>query len=121
MDPRAYAVAADVVVALHFGWIVFLIGGALVGRRVRRVRSLHLAGLAYSVLLQINAWTCPLTYLELWLRLQGRASSYRGSFVTHYLERLVYLEVPPQWLLPATALIIGVSVALYLRRPVAAA
>jgi hypothetical protein len=51
--------------------------------------------------------------------MRAGASSYRGSFLGHYLERLVYLEMPPQWLLLATGLIVGVSAAIYLRRPAA--
>jgi hypothetical protein len=116
MDQQAYAIAAELVVAVHFAWIVFLIGGAVIGRRNRAVRALHLAGLGYSVLLQLNGWICPLTYLELWLRERGRAADYRGSFLAHYLERLIYLQVAPEWVLLGTGLIIGLAAALYLRR-----
>lgn len=117
MNHHAYALAADVAVAVHFGWILFLIGGAAIGRRVLWVRTLHLAGLGYSVLLQLNGWICPLTDLELWLRTRGGTSAYSGSFVAHYFERLVYLEVEPAWVLLATGAIVGGSVAVYLRRP----
>jgi hypothetical protein len=40
MNPYAYAIAADIVIAVHFCWILFLIGGVLIGRRTRWVRAL---------------------------------------------------------------------------------
>jgi len=109
-----FRIAADGVVVIHFGWILFLIGGAFIGRRVRWVRWLHLASLGYSVLLQTFSWICPLTYLEIWLRRRGTPGRiYSGSFVVHYLERLIYLGVPRTWLLVLTGIVIGISVAVY--------
>jgi hypothetical protein len=108
-----YKIAADVVVAIHFTWILFLIGGAFIGRRVRWVKWTHLAALGYSVLLQAFSWICPLTYLELWLWNRTPAGSYSGSFIVHYMEKLVYLEVPRGLLFVLTGLVIGISAVVY--------
>ena len=108
-----FNIAADIVVAFHFVWILFLIGGAFVGRRVRWVMWMHLAALGYSVLLQIFSWICPLTYLEVWLRSRGGGKTYPGSFIAHYFEKLVYLEISRGWLFLFTAIIIGTSAAVY--------
>jgi hypothetical protein len=108
-----YKIAADVVVAVHFGWILFLIGGAFIGRRVRWVMWVHVAALGYSVLLQSFSWTCPLTYLEFWLWNRTPAGSYSGSFIAHYLEKLIYMEIPRGLLLVLTGIVIGISVAVY--------
>ena len=108
-----YRMAADIVVAIHFAWILFLIGGAFIGRRVRWVMWTHLAALGYSVLLQAFSWICPLTYLEIWLWNRTPAGSYSGSFIAHYLEKLVYMEIPRGLLFVLTGIVIGFSAVVY--------
>jgi hypothetical protein len=108
-----YNIAADIVVAIHFTWILFLIGGAFIGRRVRWVMWTHLIALGYSMLLQLFSWICPLTYLEFWLRSRGVGETYAGSFIGHYLQRLVYLEIPRPLLLILTGIVIGISAVVY--------
>ena len=112
-----YKMAADFVVMIHLAWILFLIFGALIGRYVAWVKRLHIGGLAFSVLLQVFSWYCPLTYLEVWLRDRHDPSlSYTGSFIAYYAERLVYLEVSREVVFVMTGLLIAFSVFLYLFR-----
>ena len=108
-----YIIAADFVVAIHFGWILFLIGGAFIGRRVRWVMWTHLAALGYSVLLQAFSWICPLTYLELWLWNRTPAGSYSGSFIAHYLEKLIYMDIPRGLVFALTGVVIVTSAVVY--------
>ncbi len=111
---QAYRLAADAVVVLHFGWIVFLISGSLIGRRMPWVKWMHILGLVYSILLQVFSWICPLTYLEVWLRSRSTSGEpYSGSFIIHYLEKLVYMEVPRGLLFVLTGLVIVISVTVY--------
>ena len=99
-----YQLLADVVLTLHFAIVVFVVGGlvlTLVGnlRTWRWVnglwfRSAHLAAVAVVV---AQAWfgaVCPLTSLEMWLRANARAAAYRGSFIEHWLQRILYYEAP---------------------------
>ena len=105
-----WKLAADVVVVLHLLWIAFIIGGALVGRRVRWVKWAHIGALTFSVLLQAFGWICPLTSLEHWLRRRhDPALAYSGDFIAHYAERLVYLEAPRSAVFLVTLLIVGLS------------
>lgn len=91
----AWKITADVIVVVHFLWILFIICGALIGRWVRWVKWLHVGALAFSVCLQLFQWTCPLTHLEVWLRQRHNpALGYVGDFLAHYAERLVYLPAP---------------------------
>ena len=101
---------ADTTVLLHLLWVLFLIGGSYWGRRHRPVMFVHAAGLAFSVILQFAGWYCPLTHLELWLRQRhDPALAYPGSFIVHYTEKLVYLEVPPALVLSLTVLLVVVN------------
>ncbi|MCX7836031.1 MAG: DUF2784 domain-containing protein [bacterium] len=102
-----YKILADFVVLIHFLWIVFLMIGSLVGVHYRLVKWIHGLGLLFSVFLQIFQWYCPLTYLEIWLRAKhDPALTYTGSYIIHYLEELVYLEVSRTVIFVATVVII---------------
>src|SRR5574341_1842601 len=106
--------AADLVVFIHLLWIVFIIGGAVIGRRTVWVKWLHVGALTFSFLLQGFHWICPLTYLEVWLRRGADPSAgYPGDFLAHYAERLVYLPAPPAAVFCATVLIVGLSLWAY--------
>jgi polyferredoxin len=100
-----YQFLADAVLTLHVGLVVFVVGGlaAIVAgnlsgwRWVNRLwwRSAHLAAIA---VVAGEAWfgaACPITVLEMALRSRARESTYGGSFVEHWLQRLLYYEAPP--------------------------
>jgi hypothetical protein len=114
-----YQIAADIVVGIHLLWILFIIFGALPGRRWLTVRLLHLASLIFSVLLQSFGWLCPLTHLEVWLHEQQNATGYSGSFIAHYLEKLIYLDASAGYIFIGTIVVIILSLLLYQpwRRP----
>lgn len=91
----AYRVLADVVVAVHLLWILFLIFGAYWGRKNRAVMVVHGAGMLFAVVINLLGWYCPLTHLEAWLMRKQGVPSYPGSFIGHYAYKLVYIDVPP--------------------------
>ncbi len=102
--------AADLVVLIHLLWIAFIIGGAVIGRRIGWVRWLHVGALTFSILLQLFRWICPLTFLEVWLRRQADpTAAYPGDFLAHYAQRLVYLPAPPEAVFFATVVIVSLS------------
>ena len=89
-----YRIFADFVVLVHFLWIVFLFFGAVWGVRSKVIRIIDVSGLSFAVLIQVLGWYCPLTHLEVWLRSKDNpALPYTGSFIIHYLEKIVYLEL----------------------------
>ena len=103
-DDTPYHLLADVVITLHFFVVVFVVGGlvlTLIGnlsgwRWVNALwfRCAHLVAITVVV---AQAWfgaTCPLTSLEMWLRANAREASYSGSFIEHWLQRLLYYEAP---------------------------
>jgi len=108
--------AADLVVAIHLLWILFLVFGAIPGARWAWARWLHLAALGFSVLLQLFGWVCPVTHLEVWLRHASGTPSYEGTFIGHYLERIVYASFPPTLLLAGTFIVLAVSLWIYFGR-----
>jgi len=109
-----YSLFADIVVGIHFLWILFLIFGAIPGSRFMWVRILHICSLIFSVTLQLNNWICPLTHLEVWLRARS-GWIYSGGFIRHYVEKLVYLEAPHWVTFAGTLVVIAVTALIYLR------
>lgn len=86
MLPR---IAADLLVILHLGFIVFVLIGGLFVLRWRWVLFLHVPAAVWGTLIELLGWRCPLTPLEQYFR-QLNGLSYHGGFVDHYILPLVY-------------------------------
>jgi uncharacterized membrane protein len=81
------------------------------------MRIFHIAGLLFAVILQIFGWYCPLTYIEIWLREKHDPSiTYKGSFIIHYVEKLVYIDLTREMIVVLTLVLVSVSAYLYLKR-----
>lgn len=90
---------ADLVMLVHFAWIVFILAGLALARLRPWLVWAHLASLLVILALNLGGWYCPLTLLEYWLRAQDPAApAHAGSFLFVYLDRLVYLRLPEVWL-----------------------
>ena len=99
-----YLLAADAVLLLHVLFVAFVVAGLLLilaGRLlswdwVRNwwFRVIHLGAIGIVVL---QAWLgviCPLTRLEMYLRDKAGDTTYAGSFVSHWLEAILYYRAP---------------------------
>jgi len=112
-----YKILADIVVFIHFLWIVFLIFGAFWGSRHKAVKIVHIAGLVFAFILNVFDWYCPFTHLEVWLRARhDPALSYTGSFIIHYVEKVVYIELPGNIIFLFTIFLCVINAWLYLRK-----
>src|SRR5438093_4826214 len=96
MAPGLYRAMAAGVLSLHAAYIVWVIFGAFFTRGRPQVAALHVATLVYGVIIEIFGFWCPLTALEEWLQVRGGVSAYRGPFLLHYLDAVVYPNIPPE-------------------------
>ncbi len=85
-----YRWLADLVLALHLGFILFVVLGALLLRRWPRAIYLHLPAAVWGALIEFTGGQCPLTPLEQYLRQRGGRPGYRGGFIEHYLTAAIY-------------------------------
>ncbi len=101
-----FRLAADVVVALHFGFIVFVVAGGFLVWRWRRLAWVHLPVAAWGALIEFTGWICPLTPLENALRRRAGEAGYAGGFIEHYVIPIIY----PAGLTPRLQIILGIAV-----------
>jgi multisubunit Na+/H+ antiporter MnhB subunit len=104
MHADFYRNFADLVLVTHVAFVAFVVvglililcGGVLGWRWVRNpwFRMTHLAGIALVV---VQAWLgiiCPLTTFEMHLRDRAGDPTYSGTFVAHWLHKLLFYEAP---------------------------
>jgi hypothetical protein len=96
----------DLLVLIHFGFILFVFLGGLLVWRWPRVMWLHLPAMAWGAAIEFVGFICPLTPLENRLRMAAGADVYAGGFVERYIMPVVY----PEGLDRSTQLVLGALV-----------
>lgn len=119
-DPLPYQLFADATLAVHVGVVLFVGGGLvlIIAGNLRGwqwvnalwFRAAHLAAIAVVVAESWFGVVCPLTSLEMWLRARARAATYTGSFVEHWLQRILYYDAPA-WAFALAYSLFGLAVA----------
>ncbi|HZN99355.1 MAG TPA: DUF2784 domain-containing protein [Gemmatimonadales bacterium] len=97
---------ADLVVLLHFTFVIFVVFGGLLALRWPKVAYVHLPVAVYGALIELVGWICPLTPLEKRLRASAGLEGYEGGFVEHYILPVLY----PAGLTRGVQLILGAVV-----------
>jgi hypothetical protein len=104
MQPADWRALADAVLLLHGAVVVFVVGGLLL-IVVGNLRGwswvngawLRLAHLAAILVVVAEAWfgvVCPLTALEQAARARAGEAGYGGGFIEHWVQRLIYYDLP---------------------------
>jgi len=110
---------ADIILVVHFLFIIFVVLGQasiIVGyfNDWSWVRNLifRIAHLFSIGLVVVQAWAgqfCPLTLWESELREAVGAHPYTGTFVQHWVGRIIYYD-GPQWIFTAIYTLFGTIV-----------
>lgn len=85
-------ILADLLVAIHFGFILFVVLGGVLALKWRWLVWLHLPAALWGALIEFAGWICPLTLIENRLR-AAHGSGYSSSFIEHYLIPVIYPSV----------------------------
>jgi hypothetical protein len=104
LPPAVAGWLADAILALHVGIVLFVVLGQLAilvgawrGWSWVRNFAFRLSHLLPMVFIAAQAWLgqlCPLTTWEQALRRHAGQEAYAGSFVAHWLSRLIFFEAP---------------------------
>ena len=105
--------AVDLTVAVHFAFILFVIFGGLLSLKWPWLKWAHPPTLLYGLLTEVFNWYCPLTILEMKLRREAGLALYEGSFISEYLNRLIYLDVSQGALIAGAIVVCVLNLMIY--------
>jgi uncharacterized protein DUF2784 len=94
---------ADLVVVVHFAFVLFVVMGGFLVLRWRRLAYLHVPAAIWGAWIEFTGRICPLTPLENALRARSGEAGYSGSFIEHYLLPTLY----PSGLTRTVQLVLG--------------
>ena len=89
-----YSALEAAILVFHLLWITWILLGWLFTRGRPVLTWLHIASLVWGVVVELGPWPCPLTMLEQWLEVQSGTPAYQQGFLVHYLDKLVYPDLP---------------------------
>jgi Protein of Unknown function (DUF2784) len=107
------AILADLVLIVHFAFVLFVAVGGVFVLKWRRLAWLHIPAAIWGVAIEFAGWICPLTPLEVRLRELAGESTYHGDFIARYLMPFIYpegLTRDAQVVLGAAALVFNAAI-----------
>jgi hypothetical protein len=105
---------ADLVVLLHFGFVLFvMLGGLLVFWR-SWIAWCHIPAVLWGAGIEFLGWICPLTPLENMLRTRGGDTGYASGFIEHYIMPILYpAALTRKMQIGFGIIVLGVNIAVY--------
>ena len=85
-----YRFAADALVVLHLGFVVFVVLGGLLVWKYPRIAWVHVPAALWGIGIEAVGAVCPLTYLEVALRERAGEAGYATGFIEHYVVPVLY-------------------------------
>ena len=85
-----YELAADLILIVHFIFIIFVVFGALLFFVVKKIVFIHIPALIWGSYIELTHSICPLTYLENWFLNKANLTIYSEGFIQNYLVPIVY-------------------------------
>jgi hypothetical protein len=67
---------------------------AAAGYIVAQLTTLHIASLAWGIAIELGPWPCPLTAAQQWFQTRPGQTPYHESSLAHYLDKLIYPDLP---------------------------
>ena len=111
-----YCALATAILFPHALFILWVVFGALLVRSRPVLRWLHIASLVWGILTEVLPWPCPFTLLENWLKGRAGIEPYRGGFLLHHLDKLVYPDISANVLTIAGVIVCVANLAFYARQ-----
>ena len=85
-----HELAADIILIIHFLFILFVIFGALLFFVAKKIVFIHIPAIIWGSYIELTHSICPLTYLENWLLQKANLTTYSEGFIQYYLVPIVY-------------------------------
>lgn len=117
--PALYTFAADSILLIHvlvvlfnvLGLFLIFIGNMRNWSWIRNpwFRLAHLISISIVVILSWLNTVCPLTTIEMTLREYAGDTAYTGTFISHWLETVLYYQAPA-WVFAVSYTLFGILV-----------
>ena len=114
--PQWYDTAAVAMLVLHLAWILWVIFGVLWTRGRPWLAAFHIGSLLWGIAVELSPWPCPLTMAEQFFERSAGIAPYRGSFLLHWLDRIVYPNLSVRLLTICGVAVCVANLAIYLLR-----
>jgi len=85
-----HELAADIILIIHFLFILFVIFGALLLFVEKKIVFIHIPAIIWGSYIELTSSICPLTYLENWFLHKANLTTYSEGFIQNYLVPIVY-------------------------------
>lgn len=104
---------AILVLFVHLAWLAIVIFGALWTRGRPLWSALHILTLFWGIVVELGPWPCPLTLAESYFEARAGLPAYQGSFLMHYLDAIVYPNLPTWIVTSAGVAVCAFNLAIY--------
>ena len=85
-----YEIAADLILIIHFTFVLFVVFGALLIFASIKIIFIHIPAVIWGSYIELTNSICPLTYLENWFLHKANLTTYSEGFIQNYLVPIVY-------------------------------
>ena len=85
-----FEIFATLILLLHFSFILFVIFGALLILRFKKIIYFHLPAVAWGAYIELSHSICPLTHLENYFLKKAGKDQYSIDFIENYVFIIIY-------------------------------
>ena len=85
-----FEIFATLILLLHFSFILFVIFGALLILRFKKIIYFHLPAVAWGGYIELSHSICPLTHLENYFLKKAGKDQYSIDFIENYVFKIIY-------------------------------
>ncbi len=108
-----FQILAPLVVAIHLAWILWVITGVRWTRGRPWLTAFHVASLVWGIVVETCPVNCPLTLAEQGLEAAAGMRPWAGGFLLHYLDAIVYPNLPVSLLIALGVMVCGSNLLIY--------
>ena len=85
-----FEIFATLALLLHFSFILFVIFGAILILKFKKIIYVHIPAVTWGVYIELSHSTCPLTHLENFFLKKAGKDQYSVDFIENYIFKIIY-------------------------------
>ena len=85
-----FEIFAILALLLHFSFILFIIFGAILILKFKKIIYAHIPAVTWGAYIELNHSICPLTHLENYFLKKAGKDQYSVDFIENYIFKIIY-------------------------------